>query len=115
MILLANSFFLRNDPKQFQRMKPYAPLATLLIAAALRDRGHQGARFDATLAGGVDEFVAMLAATRPSVVGILEDNFNYVTKMCTEQSRQATLEMIAAARSYGCRVAVNGSDSTDLP
>jgi anaerobic magnesium-protoporphyrin IX monomethyl ester cyclase len=115
MILLANSFFLRNDPKQLQRMKPYAPLATLLIAAALREKGHRVALFDATLASGVDEFEKMLDATRPTVVGILEDNFNYVTKMCTEQSRQATLEMIAAARAYGCRVAVNGSDATDLP
>jgi anaerobic magnesium-protoporphyrin IX monomethyl ester cyclase len=115
MILLASSFFLRNDPKQFERMKPYPPLATLLIAAALRERGHDVALFDATLASGVDEFVAMLQTVRPSVVGILEDNFNYLTKMCTVRSREATLAMVAAARRQGCRVAVNGSDATDLP
>lgn len=115
MILLANSFFLRNDPKQFQRMKPYPPLATLLVAAALRERGHEIALFDATLAAGIDEFIAMLDATRPAVVGILEDNFNYLTKMCTGATREATLAMVAAARARGCRVAVNGSDSSDAP
>jgi radical SAM superfamily enzyme YgiQ (UPF0313 family) len=115
MILLASSFFLANDAKQLARVKPYPPLATLLVAAQLRERGHDVAFFDATLASGVDEFVAMLRETRPTVVGILEDNFNYLTKMCTETSRLATHEMIAAARANGCRVAVNGSDATDLP
>jgi anaerobic magnesium-protoporphyrin IX monomethyl ester cyclase len=115
MILLANSFFLRNDPKQLARMKPYPPLATLLVAAALRERGHEVALFDATFARGVDDFVAMLDAVRPTVVGILEDNFNYLTKMCTAATRQATLSMVAAARARGCRVAVNGSDSSDAP
>jgi anaerobic magnesium-protoporphyrin IX monomethyl ester cyclase len=114
-ILLASSLFLRHDPKQRERMKPYPPLATLLVAAALRERGHSVALFDATLADGVDAFVAMLHATRPSVVGILEDNFNYLTKMCTTHTREATLAMVRAARAAGCRVAVNGSDPTDRP
>ncbi|MBV9880751.1 MAG: B12-binding domain-containing radical SAM protein [Gemmatirosa sp.] len=115
MILLANSLFLRHDPKQLERMKPYAPLATLLVASALRARGHRVALFDATLASGVDAFVAQLHATRPTIVGILEDNFNYLTKMCTTRTRETTLEMIAAARALGCRVAVNGSDASDWP
>jgi len=115
MILLAHSYFLRNDPKQLARMKPYAPLATLLAAALLRQRGHEIALFDAMLATGVASFEAMLDETRPPVVGILEDNFNYLTKMCTVRSREATIAMIKTARSRGCRVAVNGSDSTDRP
>jgi anaerobic magnesium-protoporphyrin IX monomethyl ester cyclase len=115
MILLASSFFLANDSKQLARMKPYPPLATLLIAAELRQRGHRVALFDATLASGVGEFAEMLERTRPTVVAILEDNFNYLTKMCTENSRRATQDMIAVARADGCRVAVNGSDATDFP
>ena len=115
MILLASSFFLRNDAKQWDRMKPYPPLATLLVAAALRARGHEVALFDATLSSGVDEFIALLDETKPEIVGILEDNFNYLTKMCTERTREATTAMVAAARARGCRVAVNGSDSTDRP
>src|SRR5262249_54283476 len=115
MILLANSFFVRHDPKQADRMKPYPPLATLLVASALREQGHDVALFDATLASSVDEFTAKLNSVRPAVVGILEDNFNFLTKMCTTRTREATLEMVAAAHAFGCRVAVNGSDSTDHP
>ncbi|MGH7616136.1 MAG: B12-binding domain-containing radical SAM protein [Gemmatimonadaceae bacterium] len=115
MILLANSFFVRHDPKQLERMKPYPPLATLLVASSLREQGHDVALFDATLAESVAEFVARLEVVRPAVVGILEDNFNFLTKMCTTRTREATLEMVAAAHAFGCRVAVNGSDSTDHP
>jgi len=115
MILLASSFFLRRDPKQRARMKPYPPLATLLVAAVLRECGHDVALFDATLADGVHDFERMLRRTRPAVVGILEDNFNYLTKMCTVHSREATLAMVRAAAERGARVAVNGSDPTDRP
>src|SRR5476649_985487 len=115
MILLASSLFLRADRKQYDRMRPYSPLATLLIAASLRARGHDVAFFDATLANGVDDFVALLEKTKPTVVGILEDNFNYLTKMCTVRTRESTLAMVLAARARGCRVAVNGSDSSDYP
>lgn len=113
MLLLAHSYFLRADAKQLARMKPYPPLATMLAGALLRASGHDVRLFDAMLATGVDAFRAELAACRPAVVGILEDNFNFLTKMCTLRMRQATLEMVAAARAHGARVVVNGSDSAD--
>ena len=115
MILLANPYFLRDDAKQLARMKPYPPLATLLCAAVLRERGHAVGLFDATLSRGTDDFRAMLAATRPAIVAIVEDNFNYITKMCTVRLREATIEMIASARALGCAVVVNGSDAADHP
>ncbi|PYP76052.1 MAG: hypothetical protein DMD35_19700 [Gemmatimonadetes bacterium] len=115
MILLAHPYFLRDDAKQHERMKPYPPLATLLCAALLREQGHSVTLFDAMLADGMDEFHVVLAVTRPCVVAIVEDSFNYVTKMCTVRLREATLEMIAAARRRGCRVVVHGSDATDHP
>ncbi|HEY8470881.1 MAG TPA: radical SAM protein, partial [Longimicrobiales bacterium] len=114
-ILIAHSYFLRYDEKQLRRMKPYAPLATLLAAAVLRCRGHAIHFFDAMLSEGVEEFEAALDETRPTVVGILEDNFNFITKMCTLRMRRAALDMIAAAKARGCRVAVNGSDASDHP
>src|SRR5690348_3324336 len=115
VILLAHSYFLARDPKQHERMKPYPPLATLLVAAQLRRDGHEVALFDAMLADGVDDFRAALDEYRPAVVAIVEDNFNYVTKMCTVRMREAALEMIAAARERDARVLVNGSDATDRP
>jgi anaerobic magnesium-protoporphyrin IX monomethyl ester cyclase len=61
----------------------------------------------------VHEFVEMLDAVQPTVVGILEDNFNFLTKMCTVRMREAAFEMVRAAKARGCRVAINGADATD--
>ena len=112
-VLLAHSYFLRYDPKQSRKMKPYAPLSTLIAAALLRRNGRPFAFFDSMLSEGVDEFRDLLHAARPKVVGLLEDNFNFLTKMCTTRMRQAAFEMIAAAKSAGARVVVNGSDAID--
>lgn len=114
-VLIAHSYYLRYDPKQARRMKPYAPLATLLSAAVVRRRGFDVHVFDAMLADGVERFAAQLHSVRPAVVGILEDNFNFLTKMCTTRMRDACCEMIALARASGCRVVVNGSDAKDQP
>ncbi|HEX6939826.1 MAG TPA: radical SAM protein [Longimicrobiales bacterium] len=114
-ILLAHSYYLRYDAKQLRRMKPYSPLATLLVAALVRERGYDVALFDAMLASGVDAFEAALDAERPDIVGLVEDGFNFLTKMCTLRMRRAALHMVRAAKSRGCRVVVNGSDATDHP
>lgn len=115
MILVAHSFFLRRDRKQFERSKPYAPLTTLLAAAILRARGHAVALFDATFEPCAGTFAQRLDAVKPSIVLLIEDNFNYLTKMCTEDRRADALRMIAAARDAGVRVAVNGPDALDNP
>ena len=112
-VLLAHSYFLKYDPKQVRKMKPYAPLSTLITAAVLLDAGVPLRFFDAMLSDGVDEFVEEVHRARPRVVGILEDNFNFLTKMCTTRMRDAAFAMIAAAKSAGARVAVNGSDASD--
>jgi anaerobic magnesium-protoporphyrin IX monomethyl ester cyclase len=114
-VLLAHSYFLRHDPKQVAKMKPYPPLGTLLAAGMLRERGFDVRLFDAMVADGVDDFVRMVSDLRPRVVGIFEDNFNFLTKMCTVRTREAAHEMIRAARAVGARVAVNGSDASDRP
>ncbi|HUL01999.1 MAG TPA: cobalamin-dependent protein, partial [Gemmatimonadales bacterium] len=114
-ILLAHSYYLRHDPKQVRKMKPYPPLATLLAAGTLRQRGHEVRLFDAMLASGEDEFEQVLDDVRPDVVAIVEDNFNFLTKMCTTRMLEAGLTMIRAAKAHGCRVVVNGSDAADQP
>ena len=112
-VLLAHSYYMRYDPKQSRKMKPYPPLSTLIAAALLRREGQPFAFFDSMLSEGVDEFRDLLRAARPKIVGILEDNFNFLTKMCTTRMREAAFEMIAAAKSAGARVVVNGSDAID--
>jgi anaerobic magnesium-protoporphyrin IX monomethyl ester cyclase len=115
VILLTHSFFLKQDAKQLAKMKPYSPLSTLILASLLRDRGHRVALFDATFANGVEDFEAALDAHRPDIVMVMEDNFNFLTKMCTTLRRDSALAMIAAARARDCRVAVNGPDAADHP
>ena len=115
MILLSHSFFLNQDAKQLAKMKPYSPLSTLILSSLLRKNGHETALFDATFAAGVEDFEQALDAHRPSAVVVMEDNFNFLTKMCTTVRRDSALAMIAAARARGCRVAVNGPDAADHP
>lgn len=114
-VLLAHSYFIGHDAKQERKMRPYAPLATLIAAAILREQGHRVHFFDAMFARGVGEYRETLERTQPSVVAILEDNFNFVTKMCTTQMRETALDMIRLARDAGCFVLVNGPDSNDVP
>jgi anaerobic magnesium-protoporphyrin IX monomethyl ester cyclase len=115
VILVAHSNFMVQDDKQMARMRPYAPLSTLIAAALLRRQGHEVALFDATFALGIDAFERVLRAVRPSAVAIMEDNFNFLTKMCTTVRRDSALAMIRLARASGCQVAVNGPDPSDDP
>lgn len=114
-IQVAHSYFLRYDPKQWERAKPYPPLATLHIAALLRQMGHRLTLFDAMLAQGVEEFNGSLNAAQPDVVVLYEDNFNFLTKMCLARMREAACRMIGEARAFGARVIVAGSDASDQP
>jgi anaerobic magnesium-protoporphyrin IX monomethyl ester cyclase len=114
-IQLAHSYFLRYDPKQWERGKPYPPLATIQVAALLRSLGHTVSLFDAMLAAGVEDHERALRRTRPQLVVIYEDNFNFLTKMCLARMRDAACEMIAQARAAGARVIVAGSDASDHP
>lgn len=114
-VFLAHSFFLRHDEKQLRKMKPYPPLATLIAAAVLREEGYEVRLFDAMLASGLDAYEHALDDAEPDIVAIVEDNFNFITKMCTVRMREDALAMVRAARARGCAVAVNGSDATDHP
>jgi anaerobic magnesium-protoporphyrin IX monomethyl ester cyclase len=114
-IQLAHSYFLRFDPKQWERGKPYPPLATLQVAAMLRQLGHEVTLFDAMLAEGVDEYAATLPGARPDLVVLYEDNFNFLTKMCLDRMHEAACGMVAEAKASGARVLVAGSDASDRP
>jgi anaerobic magnesium-protoporphyrin IX monomethyl ester cyclase len=114
-IQVAHSYFLRYDPKQWERGKPYPPLATIQVAALLRRLGHAVALFDAMLADGVEAYERSLPSAEPDVVVLYEDNFNFLTKMCLGRMREAACRMIASARARGARVIVAGSDASDHP
>ena len=114
-ILVCHSYFLRFDEKQRQRAKPYPPLATLKVAALLREAGHDVSFFDAMLADGIEEYESKLALSQPQVVLFYEDNYNFLSKMCLGRMRRACCEMISSAHDAGVRTIASGSDATDAP
>jgi anaerobic magnesium-protoporphyrin IX monomethyl ester cyclase len=114
-VLLATSYFLKYDPKQRQKMRPYPPLATLYAASELRARGYSIALFDSMLADGEDDFVRLLDQHQPRAVVLYEDSFNFLSKMCLSRMRQAACTMAEAARDRGTIVIAAGSDVTDHP
>ena len=114
-ILVCHSYFLRFDQKQAERAKPYPPLATLQVAAQLRQAGHRVSLFDAMLAAGTEDYERLLEAVNPQLVLFYEDNFNFLSKMCLGKMRSACCEMVAGAQRRGVRVIAAGSDATDAP
>ena len=114
-ILVCHSYFLRFDQKQLERAKPYPPLATLQVAAQLRQAGHQVSFFDAMLAEGTGDYDRLLRTVNPQLVLFYEDNFNFLSKMCLRKMRDACCEMVAHAQAQGARVIAAGSDATDAP
>lgn len=113
-VLVGQSFFLRLDPKNWQGGRAFPPLGSLIAAACVRDAGHDVHFFDAMLAESVDEWTSAMDRYRPDVAVLFEDHFNYLTKMCLLQMRDAAFRMIASARERRVPVLVCGSDATDL-
>ncbi len=112
---MAHSFFLRNDARQLEKMKPYPPLGTLYAASHLRAKGYRVALFDAMLSEGIGEFVAMLERCAPRIVAFHEDQFHFLNKMCLGHARDALCLMSELARERGATVIAAGSDASDCP
>src|SRR5260370_38199440 len=97
-------------------MQPYPPLQTLIAAARMRECGYSVALADITLADSADAvFRAALEAHHPRLVAVIEDSFNFLTKMCTTVNRELAFCMSAAAREAGVPAIANGSDASDRP
>lgn len=112
-ILFTHSYFLHFDPKQWATAQPYAPLGTLYAAAVMREQGHNVHFFDTMFASHPEEIIAPLEKTAPDFLVLYDDGFNYLTKMCLTNMREAAFKMIQFAKAKGCTVIVSSSDSTD--
>ncbi|MCW3116898.1 MAG: radical protein [Chitinophagaceae bacterium] len=112
-ILFSHSYFLRFDPKQWATGQPYAPLGTLYAAALMRAHGYNVSLFDTMFAHQPDEVMTDLVKYAPRFFVLYDDGFNYLTKMCLTNMREAAFRMIKLAKEKGCTVIVSSSDSTD--
>ena len=112
-VLFSHSYFLRFDPKQWATGQPYAPLGTLYAASLLREQGYAVSLFDTMFAHGPEEVIPSLDDLAPDYFVLYDDGFNYLTKMCLTNMREAAFRMSRLARERGCKVIVCSSDSTD--
>ena len=112
-VLFTHSYFLKFDPKQLKIGQPYAPLGTLYAAAVMRENGYKVSLADIQFANGPEEVIPFLNEVQPDLFVIYDDGFNYLTKMCLTNMREAAFKMIAYAIERGCLVLVSSSDSTD--
>ncbi|HKH63733.1 MAG TPA: radical SAM protein [Flavitalea sp.] len=112
-VLFSHSYFLRLDPKQLATAQPYAPLGTLYAAAMIRNHGYEVSLFDTMFVKDPELVAREIEEYRPNFFVIYDDGFNYLTKMCLTNMREAAFQMIRLAKQRGCIIIVSSSDSTD--
>src|SRR6516225_6474030 len=98
-LLLTHGYFLFEDAKELQIMKPYAPLGLLYLCSHLRGQGFNVEVFDTTFSTR-DHLFNHLRTETPSVLGI------YANLM----TRQNVVAVLRAARQAGWRTVVGGPD-----
>lgn len=79
----------------------------------MRHNGHEVALYDTNLAPDISGLAPILKSKAPDVLVVYDDGFNYLTKMCLTNMREAALEMIREAKKENIKVLVSSSDSTD--
>lgn len=114
-ILLAHANMLAHDPKQTAKMNPYPPLATLYAAGALRAQGDAVSLFDGTFEPDLARFETLLAQHRPDVFVMIEDIYNFISKMCLSHQRETARRMCSLAKASGAKVIAAGPDVSDAP
>ncbi len=112
-VLFTHSYFLQFDPKQVAHAQPYAPLGTIWAAALLRKHGFEVSLFDTMFAHSPHEILPVLTSFKPDVLVVYDDGFNYLTKMCLSNMREAAFKMQHMAREHGCKVIMTSSDAAD--
>ncbi|TGD57436.1 B12-binding domain-containing radical SAM protein [Flavobacterium humi] len=112
-ILFSHSYYYRLDPKQWKNKTPFPPLGTLYAASLLRENRYEVDLFDTNLLNGPSEIRFVIQEKKPKYLVIYDDGFNYLTKMCLTNMREACFEMICLGKEQNCTVIVCSSDATD--
>ena len=98
-ILLTHGYFLYEDPKELQIMKPYPPLGILYICSHLRKQGLSAEVFDSTFSSR-QELWDLLRQGPPSIIGI------YANLM----TRPNVVEILRVAKESGWQTLVGGPE-----
>src|ERR1700722_1647992 len=98
-LLRTHAYFLNEDPKERQIMKPYAPLGILYLSSYLRGQGLDVDIYDSTF-GSREELFNLLDAGPPAAIGIYG---NLMT-------RRNVLDIAARAHANGWKVILGGPE-----
>jgi radical SAM superfamily enzyme YgiQ (UPF0313 family) len=98
-ILLTHGYFLYEDPKELQIMKPYPPLGILYICSHLRKKGIHADVFDSTFSSR-QQLWELLRKGPPSILGI------YANLM----TRPNVVEILRVAKEFGWQTVVGGPE-----
>jgi anaerobic magnesium-protoporphyrin IX monomethyl ester cyclase len=98
-LLLTHGFFLAEDAKERNIMRPYPPLGILYLSAYLRNKGFDVDVYDSTF-GSKQELFGLLENTPPGWLGVYG---NLLT-------RANVVEIAERARSAGWRVVLGGPE-----
>lgn len=98
-LLLAHGYFLFEDPKERQIMKPYAPLGILYLCSHLRRKGFAVDVYDTTFSSR-EELFSFLRNESPSVLGL------YTNLM----TRGNVVEILRVAQEAGWTTVVGGPE-----
>jgi len=98
-ILLTHGYFLYEDPKELQIMKPYPPLGILYICSHLREKGLKADVFDSTFSSR-QELWDLLRRGPPSILGV------YANLM----TRSNVVDILRIAREAGWQTVVGGPE-----
>jgi anaerobic magnesium-protoporphyrin IX monomethyl ester cyclase len=102
-LLLTHGYFLFEDEKELQIMRPYPTLGLLYLSAYLRRAGFDVEMFDSTFSVR-PQLLERLAAER----GVLGIYTNLMT-------RKPVLEIVSAAKRLGWTVVLGGPESANYP
>lgn len=112
-ILFTHSYFYKFDPKQWKTKQPYPPLATITAASFLKSFGYNVNLFDTAFKDSPEEIIPAIKNYQPDYLVIYDDGFNYLTKMCLTNMREAAFRMIQIAKENNLTVIVSSSDASD--
>src|SRR4030095_10141754 len=79
----------------------------------MRESNHDVFFHDTMFTQTATEIIPSIERHEPDFFVIYDDGFNYLTKMCLTNMREAAFQMIKMAKQRGCKVIVSSSDSTD--
>jgi len=112
-VLISHSYFLFLDAKEAAAGKPYPPLASITLVSWLKQElGIDAVFHDVMFDRDTNGLIEAIRREKPDVFILYDDDFNFLTKMCLQNMREAIYEVMQNVEKPGLFFA-HGSDASD--